>query len=186
MEPKEIDKLFSEFIRIRMERTNLNQSELARRTGVSQERISRIVNEESRISLHDFVILSSVLDPDFIRNFLEKAGKVDILCKLSDAQIYNDLNVNHPYFSSQMVQNMLDSLGDEISSHPFCRTLYEIHENPRFVSMPDGLPIGSFALLCESNGVRPPLTVVENANTNRKYFPMQSQLAEGHCAEGLY
>ncbi len=74
MEPKEINKIFSEFIRSRMERNRLNQSELARRTGVSQERISRIVNEESRISLHDFVILCSVLDADFTRDLLRRVG----------------------------------------------------------------------------------------------------------------
>ncbi len=74
MEPKEINLIFSEFIKATMESKKINQSELARQTGVSQERISRIVNNQSRISLHDFVIIGTALDIDFVKDLLKKVG----------------------------------------------------------------------------------------------------------------
>jgi len=43
-------------------------------TGVRQDKISRIVNGQSRIALPDFVRIMDVISPDITRDFLVKAG----------------------------------------------------------------------------------------------------------------
>ena len=112
MNAKDINKAFSDFLKEKMEKAMLNQSELARRTGIPQDRISRIVNDESRISLHDFVILCSQLDADFTKDLLGRLGET--------RYIMSTLEVKNPYLQYfPLAQQMLLNVSDEQHSHPF-------------------------------------------------------------------
>lgn len=75
MAGKEINKEWGEFLKAQMDEKNMNQVELSRLTGIRQDRISRIVRAENKISLQDFVMLGMVLAPDAIRDLYKKAGK---------------------------------------------------------------------------------------------------------------
>lgn len=178
MEPKQVNKIFSEFIREKMERTGLNQSELARRTGVSQERISRIVNEESRISLQDFVILGSVLDADFIRELLSKIGGNRIY--------YVNLQTENLYELIHTVRHMQSyCFNAESCSHLFFQT----PPKPKNWEALNPAPTCRFARsvsdLHQPDGVWIPLTIAKNCNTDRRNFAMQPKLAQGNCSQGL-
>lgn len=70
----ELNSFFSGLVKKRMEAQKLNQSEVSRLTGVRQDKISRIVNGQSRISLPDFVRIMDVISPDITKDFLVKAG----------------------------------------------------------------------------------------------------------------
>jgi transcriptional regulator with XRE-family HTH domain len=71
----DVDKIFGEYLRSQMDWKNIRQHELAEKSGVSQERISRIVNGVSRISLRDFVTLCAVLDADITKELFRRAGR---------------------------------------------------------------------------------------------------------------
>lgn len=176
MTAKEINQLFSDFIRTMMENKRINQSELARQTGVSQERISRIVNNESRISLQDFVIITSALDIDFVREFLKKYGKEDILCRLSYRKIVHPLIVP--------VQQMQYLTEYDSCSHLLLQT-------PSYPQNWKGLITASIRKLAEClpdirqlDGVWRSFTIARHYIRNSQNLSMQRELAEAHCAEG--
>jgi transcriptional regulator with XRE-family HTH domain len=64
----DVNQEFAGLIKDYMERNRLNQSELAKQTGLRQGKISMMVNGNSRISLPDFVRVGKILGPDFIKD----------------------------------------------------------------------------------------------------------------------
>ena len=178
MGPKEINSIFSDFIKQMMESKNINQSELARQTRVSRERINRIVNNLSRISLHDFVIIAMALDVDIVKDLLKKVGK-DIPIMSTSTQ----KNLHHFVFKAQQMHCPID---DESLSHTLCQA-------PSFPEAWTALITASFRRVAQrvsdlrqSVGVWQPSTVARHFITNCRNLPMQRELVEGCCLEGSY
>ena len=81
MKAQQMDKYYGEILRVAREKAGLTQEELAMRSGLNQNRISRMERGISRLNLTDFVKAMSVLSYDNIKELLPgERGLEDILC----------------------------------------------------------------------------------------------------------
>lgn len=182
MESKEINKIFSEYIRNSMERKGVNQSELARRTKVSQERISRIVNNESRISLQDFVILCSFLEPEITKELLSKIEKSRYIMLTSLKE-----NLLNPILMAQYMQGL--PCGDFSGSTYWENLLFsytsKIQNKPQLDSTSTRRSAESIPDLYQFIGVRKSAPVAKNCNIHCHFFQLQPELAQKNRIDGL-
>ena len=83
MKAQQMDKYYGEILRVAREKAGLTQEELAMRSGLNQNRISRMERGISRLNLTDFVKAMSILSYDNVKGLLPgERGLEDILCKL--------------------------------------------------------------------------------------------------------
>lgn len=169
----QIDRLFSKRLDEKMQSNRVNQMELARMTGIQQNKISRILRGRTRIVLQDYVILMMRLDPEFRKEMHTLYGdELYILCQPWQWPVFS-IHAGHAG-----IDLAFGTVYVSAPSKPLCPPL-SLHEGVSWLhSVNSSKDAGMFANVCCVDGVWATVAIPEYHTTVQRDFQCQQQLGQ--------